>query len=108
MNTLPHDITIRPAYADDQLALERLAALDSADAVPPAPLLIVEVDGRLHAALSLNDGSAIADPFVRTADLLELLRTRANAAVRPRRRARLGRPRAFRAPTRPRAQATHP
>ena len=103
-----NEITIRRAYADDQLPLLRLAALDSADSVPPTPLLIAEVDGQLRAALSLGDGSAIADPFVRTADLLELLQTRARAdATRPR-RARLRRSRASRAPTRPRAQVTHP
>jgi hypothetical protein len=108
MNTQP-EITIRPAYADDELALRRLAAVDSADAVPPAPLLLAELDGELRAALSLADGSVIADPFVRTAELVELLRTRARAdAATPRRRARRRRFLGYRAPTRPRAQATHP
>jgi hypothetical protein len=103
-----NEITIRRAYADDHLSLLRLAALDSANSVPPTPLLIAEVDGQLRAALSMHDGSAIADPFVRTADLLELLQTRAGAELRPPRRARLRRSRAFRAPRRPRAQVTHP
>jgi hypothetical protein len=103
------EITIRPAYADDELALRRLAAVDSADAVPPAPLLLAELDGELAAALSLADGSAIADPFVRTAEVLELMRMRAQAeaATRPR-RARWRRFLGFRAPSRPRAQATLP
>ena len=69
-------ITIRPAYADDRTALARLAAVDSS-AVPAEPLLLAEVDDELRAALSLADGSVIADPFFPTLDLLELLRTHA-------------------------------
>ena len=108
MKTQP-EITIRAAYADDELALRRLAAVDSADAVPPAPLLLAELDGELRAALSLADGSVIADPFVRTAEVLELLRVRARAEVATRRRrARRRRFLGFRAPTRPRAQVTLP
>ncbi len=79
-------ITIRPAYADDDAALARLAALDSADTVPARPLLLAEADGELRAALSIGDGSVIADPFVRTLDLIELLRTHAEASSPPARR----------------------
>jgi hypothetical protein len=80
-------ITIRPAYADDELTLRRLAALDSAPAAPRGPLLLAEVDGVVTAALSLSDGSSIADPFTRTTDILELLRQAAAPGhVRPRRR----------------------
>jgi hypothetical protein len=67
-------ITIRPAYADDDAALERLAVLDSAESVPPRPLMLAEVDGEPRAALSLHDGSVIANPFFPTADLVVLLR----------------------------------
>jgi hypothetical protein len=70
-------ITIRVAYADDETVLARLAALDSAEQVPPMPLLLAEVDGELRAALSLRDGSVVADPFHFTADLVALLRARA-------------------------------
>src|SRR5207248_246491 len=63
MNTHASEITIRPAYADDHEALTRLAALDSARHAPPSPLVIAEVGGELRAALSLHDGSSIADPF---------------------------------------------
>ena len=72
-------ITIRPASADDQIALVRLAALDSAEAPPPTPLLLAEVDGQLRVAFSLRDGSAIADPFVPTVDILALVRAHASA-----------------------------
>ena len=72
-------ITIRHATPDDETELRRLAALDSALGAPPRPLLLAEVEGELRAALSLGDGSAIADPFFPTADLLELLRVHATA-----------------------------
>jgi hypothetical protein len=77
MNSQTAQITIRPGYADDYDALARLAALDSSPAVPPRPVLLVEVDGALRAALSLRDGSCIADPFFPTAGLLVLLRAHA-------------------------------
>ncbi len=76
-------ITIRPAYADDERALRRLAALDSA-AVPSHPLLVAEIDGDIRAASSLADGGVIANPFFRTADVVELLHVHA-AAVKSRR-----------------------
>jgi hypothetical protein len=70
------ELRIRYAGSSDDPALWRLAALDSA-AVPQPPLLVAEVDGELHAALSLWDGSAIADPFRKTEALIELLVLRA-------------------------------
>jgi hypothetical protein len=79
------EITIRPAYADDQLALQRLASLDSAHDLPPRPMLLAEVDGELRVALSVNDGSAIADPFFPTAAILDLLRAHARSEHRRRR-----------------------
>ena len=85
MSTLTASITIRPGYADDEPALVRLAALDSADAPPPAPRVLAEVDGELRAALSLWDGSAVADPFFATVDIVSLLRTHAAASARDRR-----------------------
>jgi hypothetical protein len=106
MDTMHPEITIRRAYADDELALLRLAALDSAERVPAEPLLLAEVDGKLQVALSLRDGSSIANPFARTAELLELLKTRARS-TRPR-RVRLRRSRAYRAPTPRPVPATRP
>jgi hypothetical protein len=79
-------VTIRHATPDDEIGLIRLAALDSAAGTPPRPLLLAEVDGELRAALSSRDGSAIADPFFATADLLELLRLQAGAGARKRSR----------------------
>ena len=83
--------TIRTATSFDSPALDRLAQLDSSQ-IPAAPVLIAEVDGSIVAALSASDGSVIADPFVRTADTVSLLRRRALGAPRTRSRAaRLGR-----------------
>lgn len=93
MNTLRSQITIRPGYADDHQALARLAALDSA-VIPAEPLLVAEMDGEMSAALSLRDGTSIADPFRPTADVVALLRAHAAAATRtPQRRRRALQPR---------------
>jgi hypothetical protein len=69
-------ITIRYGFADDAQALARLATLDSSPQ-PAQPILLAEVDGELRAALSMVDGAVIADPFHRTAPLVELLLARA-------------------------------
>ncbi len=70
------ELTIRPAFPDDAVALGILAVLDSSS-VPPGALLIGEIDGVLAAAFSISQRSAIADPFRRTTELLELLARRA-------------------------------
>jgi hypothetical protein len=93
-------ITIRPAYGDDDAALVRLAALDSAPGVPAGPMLLAEVDEQVRAALSLTDLSVIADPFFPTRALVALLRTHAAAlaavpAGRGRSRLRARIPRTF-------------
>ena len=66
-------LILRFATDEDEPAVLRLAALDSAR-VPRGLLLLAEQQGELRAALSLTDGSAIADPFLRTAHLVEALR----------------------------------
>lgn len=73
-------LTIRFATERDETAVTRLSALDSAR-VPAGLLLLAEEHGDLRAALSLNDGRAIADPFHRTAHLVELLRAAASGAT---------------------------
>jgi drug/metabolite transporter (DMT)-like permease len=69
-------VTIRAARAADRPALEQLAELDGGK-VSDGPSLIVQLDGRSVACLSLRDGSAIADPFYPTDGLLSLLRVQA-------------------------------
>ena len=74
-------VTIRYARADDALGLLDLAALDSS--YPPhGVVLVAEVDGRLWAALSLDDGHAIADPFRPSGELAFLLAERARQIAR--------------------------
>ena len=75
-NVISPIISIRAATTGDGPALARLAALDSAP-VPFGPVLLAEVDGRPLAALSVNDGRVIGDPFTRTTELVELLRVHA-------------------------------
>jgi hypothetical protein len=69
-------LTIRSATTADQFAIRRLAVLDSASP-PPGEVLLAEMDGELWAALSVENGAAIADPFRPSADIVDLLRFRA-------------------------------
>jgi hypothetical protein len=69
-------VTLRFAFPDDEHAIARLAQLDSSE--PPAmPVLLGEVGAQLRAALSLADGSVVADPFYPSIALIDLLRARA-------------------------------
>src|SRR3954451_18499800 len=82
------NLTIRSATADDAAALAHLAELDSAR-VPAEPVFVAELKNRLLAAVSARDGAAIADPFTRSADAVEIVRRRAQqltGAREPRRR----------------------
>jgi hypothetical protein len=69
-------LIIRRATAGDRDSLERLAQLDSR-AVPAGDTLVGELQGRPVVALSLTDGTLIADPFVATGDISELVFLRA-------------------------------
>src|SRR4051794_35423586 len=80
--TLAPSVLIRAARGSDGTAIERLAALDSAE-VPAGSLLVAEADGRIVAAIATGTGEAIADPFLPTADVIALLELRATG---PRRR----------------------
>lgn len=75
-STLAHDaVVIRAAHDADVAALHDLAELDSA-APLTGPVLVALVDGRPWAALGLDDGRVIADPFRESAAAVELLRLR--------------------------------
>jgi hypothetical protein len=81
-------LVLRPATSADTADLERLAALDSARPLG-GEVLVAFAGGELRAALSLETGRSVSDPFWPSADLVELLA--AAAGDRPRRRlARLG------------------
>jgi hypothetical protein len=75
LHTAP-TVLIRAARGSDGEAIDRLAKLDSAR-VPSGDLLVAEWDGKLVAALGLETGAAIADPFRPTADVVDLLALRA-------------------------------
>ena len=67
------EITIRQATSADAFALRRLAALDDAPALR-GEVLLAEHGGEVRAALSLENGRSIANPFAPTAKLIDVLR----------------------------------
>jgi hypothetical protein len=69
-------VSIREATLADSSAIDALASLDSSRR-PYGRLLVAEVDGGIVAALPMDGGRAIADPFLRTSELVALLETRA-------------------------------
>ena len=86
--TANQGVVVRVAESADCAALLRLAALDSAS-VPGGSLAVAEVCGELVAAVPVNGGRAIADPFPPTASLVEMLEV---WAVQLRDRPRTGAP----------------
>lgn len=79
------EVTIREATAADEDGLRRLAQRDSAT-IPPRPVVVGEVDGEIRAAISVATGATIADPFMRTADVIALVHARADQLRRRRSR----------------------
>jgi hypothetical protein len=69
-------LTIRHATSADEFYIRRLAALDSSSP-PTGDVLLAEMGEELWAAMSLDTGAVIADPFRPSAELVELLRVRA-------------------------------
>jgi hypothetical protein len=78
-------VLLRLCCVQDDEGLDRLAALEG---VPPPKgrHVVAEIGGVVVAALPLGPGSALADPFRRTAHLMPLLELRAKqvAGNRPR------------------------
>lgn len=79
----PETLTIRMAVPADAVALRRLAQLDSTPPPEPVAMLVAEVGGELRAALSLDGGPAIANPFQRTGGLVAMLVARAQELETP-------------------------
>jgi hypothetical protein len=79
------DVTLRSARAEDAEALAALAALDSSHA-PSGAVIVAEVAGELWAALSLDDGHAVANPFRPSGELTFRLAERARELNRAARR----------------------
>lgn len=70
------NVTVRMAENRDTRTLVRLGALDSGP-VPEGPALVAEIDGDAVAALPLDGGRPLADPFRQTSAMIELLELRA-------------------------------
>lgn len=77
-------LTIRRATAHDGFAIRRLAAMDSSSPLG-GEVLLAEVGDELWAALDLDTGVAVADPFRPSGEVAELLRFHADG-VRSERR----------------------
>ncbi len=71
----PVAVAIRRARDADRPLLHDLAELDSQ---PPldGPVLVALVEGRIWAAIGIEDDRVVADPFLATAPAVELLRLR--------------------------------
>ncbi len=82
------DVELRLCRVGDDPELERLAELDERP-VPQGRLVVAIVRGRIVAALPLSGGSALTDPFTRTAHLVKLLELRAAQLREPELRRRI-------------------
>jgi hypothetical protein len=67
------NLVVRRGLHADHDALAMLAALDSTRPLT-GRTVVAELDGHIVAAVSEHDGRVVADPFVPTADLVEMLR----------------------------------
>ena len=87
-------LVLRPATSADAADLERLAALDSARPLA-GDVMLAHADGEIRAAVSLDTGRSVADPFYPSLQLVPLLRVAAGGTTRRRtwrRAARAARP----------------
>ena len=74
-------LSVRPFAERDIDAIRLLAALDSKQ-VPTGAVLVAEQAGEVVAALPLDGGNVLADPFKPTADVVALLKLRASQLQR--------------------------
>jgi hypothetical protein len=70
-------VLIRRASVADEPTIARLAALEERPELPGGERLVGELEGRIVAALDLRSGRSVADPFVPTSGIVELLGLRA-------------------------------
>jgi hypothetical protein len=73
---IPKAVALRQARPDDARALRILAELDEEPELTGDALLAL-IDGEAVAAMSLEDGHVVANPFVATSDAVSLLKLRA-------------------------------
>jgi hypothetical protein len=88
LHTEPSEaVALRLCRVADDPTLERLAILEGRPA-PAGRFVVAEVGGEVVAAVSLNSGSVLADPFRATAHLVPLLELRASQLAPDVRRSR--------------------
>lgn len=69
-------LIIRTPRAGERRSIEQLALLDDRR-LPDGDLLVAEVDGELWAAVVIDTGDGVADPFRPSGDVLDALRATA-------------------------------
>lgn len=77
-------VAIRMARPGDEQAIVRLAALDGRRA-PEGRVLVAEADSEIIAALPVDGGAAVSDPFRWTGDVIALMEVRAAQLAAPHR-----------------------
>jgi hypothetical protein len=75
-------LALRVAHDDEADVVRRIADLDDARTLS-GEILLALLDGEPVAARSLSDGRVVANPFVRTADVVALLDIRASQLTAP-------------------------
>lgn len=75
-------VALRLAESDEAAVVRRLASLDDQPALEGTVLLAL-LDGEVEAAMSLDDRRIIANPFLETRGLVQLLRLRAEHIAGP-------------------------
>ena len=70
-------LVLRVAQSNETPVVRRLAALDDSRPLD-GDVLLALVDGEAVAAVSLDDGRVVANPFLPTADTVKLLSLRAS------------------------------
>ncbi len=79
----PKVVALRQAQADDARALKILAELDEEPELCGTTLLAL-IDGEAVAAISLDDGRMVSNPFVATSDTVSLLKLHVRHLLGPR------------------------
>jgi hypothetical protein len=82
LDSVAPTVALRMAERDEAAMIRRLAALDDAPALE-GPVLLALSDGEPVAAISMLDRRVVANPFLPTRDLVQLLRVRADHIAGP-------------------------
>jgi hypothetical protein len=69
-------VAVRLARPEDEASIHRVASLDGKKA-PQGRVLVAEADREVIAALAIDSGAVVADPFRWTSDVIALMEMRA-------------------------------